>query len=104
MRVAALYDVHGNLPALEAVLAEVPDDAVILVGGDVAMGPLPSETLERLRESATACSGFAATPTASLRPARRAWRRRTRSTGRGSSCRTNRSSSSTGCPSDWSST
>ena len=39
MRVAALYDVHGNLPALEAVLAEVPDDAVILVGGDVAMGP-----------------------------------------------------------------
>ena len=41
MRVAALYDVHGNLPALEAVLAEVPDDAVILVGGDVAMGPLP---------------------------------------------------------------
>ena len=49
MRVAALYDVHGNLPALEAVLAEVPDDAVILVGGDVAMGPLPSDTLERLR-------------------------------------------------------
>ena len=27
----------------------MPDDAVILVGGDVAMGPLPSETLERLR-------------------------------------------------------
>jgi len=49
MRVAALYDVHGNLPALEAVLAEVPDDAVILVGGDVAVGPLPSEALERLR-------------------------------------------------------
>ncbi len=49
MRVAALYDVHGNLPALEAVLAEIPDDAAIVVGGDVAMGPLPSETLERLR-------------------------------------------------------
>jgi putative phosphoesterase len=49
MRVAALYDVHGNLPALEAVLAEVPADALILVGGDVAMGPLPSDTLERLR-------------------------------------------------------
>jgi predicted phosphodiesterase len=31
------------------VLAEVPDDAAIVVGGDVAMGPLPSETLERLR-------------------------------------------------------
>ena len=49
MRVAALYDVHGNLPALEAVLAEVPDDATIVVGGDVAVGPFPSETLERLR-------------------------------------------------------
>jgi putative phosphoesterase len=49
LRVAALYDVHGNLPALEAVLAEVPDDATILVGGDVAAGPFPSETLERLR-------------------------------------------------------
>jgi predicted phosphodiesterase len=49
MRVAALYDVHGNLPALDAVLAEVPDDAEIVVGGDVAYGPYPSETLERLR-------------------------------------------------------
>jgi putative phosphoesterase len=47
--VAALYDVHGNLPALEAVLADVPGDAVILVGGDVTAGPLPAETLERLR-------------------------------------------------------
>ena len=28
MRVAALYDVHGNLPALEAVLAEVERDRV----------------------------------------------------------------------------
>lgn len=48
--VAALYDVHGNLAALEAVLAEVPDDASILVGGDVcAGGDRPGETLERLR-------------------------------------------------------
>jgi putative phosphoesterase len=47
-RVAALYDVHGNLPALDAVLAEVDAD-VILVGGDVAAGPWPAETLERLR-------------------------------------------------------
>jgi putative phosphoesterase len=50
MRVAALYDIHGNLPALEAVLAEIeeirPD--VILVGGDMALGPFPRETLERL--------------------------------------------------------
>jgi putative phosphoesterase len=50
MRVATLYDVHGNLPALEAVLAEIPDDATIVVGGDVVLGGThPSETLERLR-------------------------------------------------------
>jgi putative phosphoesterase len=48
--VATLYDIHGNLAALEAVLAEVPGDATIVVGGDVvAGGPHPSETLERLR-------------------------------------------------------
>jgi putative phosphoesterase len=47
-RVAALYDVHGNLPALDAVLAEVDAD-VVLVGGDVASGPWPAETLDRLR-------------------------------------------------------
>jgi predicted phosphodiesterase len=50
LRVATLYDVHGHLAALEAVLAEVPDDAAIVVGGDVAAGPFPSESLERLRE------------------------------------------------------
>jgi putative phosphoesterase len=49
VRVAALYDVHGNLPALDAVLADIPEDVPILVGGDVALGPWPSETLERLR-------------------------------------------------------
>ena len=48
--IAALYDIHGNLAALEAVLAEVPDEATILVGGDVvAGGPQAAETLERLR-------------------------------------------------------
>ncbi len=47
--VAALYDVHGNLPALEAVLAELDDVDAIVVGGDVAAGPWPSETVERLR-------------------------------------------------------
>jgi diadenosine tetraphosphatase ApaH/serine/threonine PP2A family protein phosphatase len=49
MVVAALYDVHGNLPALEAVLSEVDAD-VILSGGDLVLGPMPSECLERLRE------------------------------------------------------
>jgi predicted phosphodiesterase len=49
MTVAALYDVHGNVPALEAVLAEVPAESVIVVGGDVAAGPSPGGALERLR-------------------------------------------------------
>jgi putative phosphoesterase len=49
--VAALYDIHGNLAALEAVLAEVPDDATIVVGGDIcAGGEEPAATLARLRE------------------------------------------------------
>jgi putative phosphoesterase len=49
-RVATLYDLHGNLPALEAVLGEIPAEATIVVGGDVcAGGSHPSETLERLR-------------------------------------------------------
>jgi predicted phosphodiesterase len=48
--VAALYDVHGNMPALDAVLADsafARADAVV-VGGDVAAGPLPAEVLDRL--------------------------------------------------------
>jgi predicted phosphodiesterase len=51
VRVAALYDVHGNLPALEAVLAEVGAEGVdaIVVGGDVLWGPLQSECLAALR-------------------------------------------------------
>jgi putative phosphoesterase len=48
VRVAALYDVHGNLPALEAVLPEVDAD-LIVVGGDVIGGAFPAATLERLR-------------------------------------------------------
>jgi putative phosphoesterase len=50
MRVAALYDVHGNLPALEAALADVERSGAdtILVGGDVASGPFPAETLSLL--------------------------------------------------------
>ena len=49
MSTVTLYDVHGNLPALEAVLAEIPDDATIVVGGDIAAGPRPQETVDRLR-------------------------------------------------------
>ena len=50
MRVAALYDIHSNLPALDAVLAEVHQAGVdrIVVGGDVLPGPMPRETMARL--------------------------------------------------------
>lgn len=50
VRVAALYDIHGNLPALEAVLEEVRQARVdrIVVGGDVLPGPMPRETLSCL--------------------------------------------------------
>ena len=50
MRVAALYDIHGNLPALEAVLQDIRQANVdqIVVGGDVVPGPMPRETLRRL--------------------------------------------------------
>jgi putative phosphoesterase len=53
VRVAALYDVHGNLPALEAVLAEVEQLGVdeIVCGGDICAGPMPREVLELLQES-----------------------------------------------------
>jgi len=50
MKIAALYDIHGNLPALNAVISELdqvrPD--LIIVGGDMVAGPMPVQTLERL--------------------------------------------------------
>jgi len=51
MRIAALYDIHGNLPALEAVLADVDREGVdeVVFGGDLTWGPLPRETLELVR-------------------------------------------------------
>ena len=47
MRVAAIYDIHGNLPALRAVLDEIRAASadLIVVGGDVLPGPMPVETL-----------------------------------------------------------
>ena len=52
MRVAALYDIHGNLPALDAALAEVEAEGVdlILSGGDLLLGPQPVECLGRMQE------------------------------------------------------
>ncbi len=49
MRVAALYDVHGNVHALEAVLADCGDVDVVLFGGDIASGPFPRETVDLVR-------------------------------------------------------
>jgi diadenosine tetraphosphatase ApaH/serine/threonine PP2A family protein phosphatase len=47
---ALLYDVHGNLPALEAVLEDCPAERFLL-GGDYAVaGGWPRETVERLEE------------------------------------------------------
>jgi predicted phosphodiesterase len=50
MRVAAIYDIHGNLPALEVVLGEILRSDVdhIVVGGDVLPGPMPRECLDCL--------------------------------------------------------
>ncbi len=47
MRVAALFDIHANLPALEAVLEDIRVTGVdyVVVGGDVLPGPMPAETL-----------------------------------------------------------
>ena len=52
MRVAALYDVHGNLPALEAVLADgrCASADVIVSGGDLCAGPMPAESLELMQQ------------------------------------------------------
>lgn len=50
MRVAAVYDIHGNLAALDAVLADVDRERVdaVVVGGDAVSGPFPAEVFDRL--------------------------------------------------------
>src|SRR5438105_940428 len=50
MCVGAIYDIHSNLAALAAVLAEIDRENVdqIIVGGDVVPGPMPRETITRL--------------------------------------------------------
>jgi predicted phosphodiesterase len=51
VRVATLYDVEGNIPALEAVLAELEDvrPDVIVFGGDLFCGAQPVEVIDRVR-------------------------------------------------------
>ena len=48
---AAISDIHGNLPALEAVLAELEREGVdeLVCLGDVALGPQPAETVARVQ-------------------------------------------------------
>jgi hypothetical protein len=50
VRIAALYDIHANLPALDAVLAEIRRLNIdqVVIGGDVLPGPMPRETITRL--------------------------------------------------------
>jgi putative phosphoesterase len=50
VRIAALYDIHANLPALEAVLdeAETAEPDRIVIGGDAATGAMNAETLDAL--------------------------------------------------------
>ena len=88
MRIAALYDIHGNLPALEAVLQDVRNAEVdrIVVGGDVLPGPMPCETLACLLDldlpvqfihgngDREVLAQMAGTETAWYRAAQDAWR------------------------------
>jgi len=50
MRVAVLADIHGNLPALDAVFRDVDQQGadLIVLNGDIADGPMPAQTLDRL--------------------------------------------------------
>ncbi len=52
MRLAAIYDIHGNLPALQAVLDEIRKEGVdqVAVGGDVVPGPMPGDCLSVLQD------------------------------------------------------
>ncbi len=59
-RIAILADIHGNMPALEAVIQELADQAIdeVLVGGDlVGRGPEGSRVVKRVRELGWAAIG-----------------------------------------------
>jgi predicted phosphodiesterase len=57
VRVAVISDIHGNLPALEAVLDEIDREGVaeIVVAGDTAHGPWPAEVVDLLEERDARC-------------------------------------------------
>jgi putative phosphoesterase len=48
MKILALYDIHGNPEALEAVLADAPAPDAVVVGGDAVPGPFNRDVLDRL--------------------------------------------------------
>lgn len=51
MKVGLISDVHANLPALEAVLEDVPAvDTLVCVGDIVGYNPWPAECVETVRE------------------------------------------------------
>ena len=53
MRLAIISDIHGNLTALEAVIADLKTASPDLVvhGGDLVVGgPRPAEVIDRIRE------------------------------------------------------
>jgi predicted phosphodiesterase len=51
MRYVVISDIHGNFPALQAVLAHAqPFDAIMCLGDIVGYGPNPNECIERIRE------------------------------------------------------
>ena len=58
MRIALLADVHGNLPALEAVMEGIrrhKPDRIISLGDQVNLGPSPKEVLSLLRAENVEC-------------------------------------------------
>src|SRR5258708_6755064 len=65
MRVAVLADIHGNLPALEAVLCDIEAAGVdvIVLNGDIADGPMPRRPWTASKSWESELSGCAATPT-----------------------------------------
>jgi len=52
-RVVVLSDIHGNLAALEAVVARLPalkPDQVAILGDHALFGPQPSETIDLIQQ------------------------------------------------------
>lgn len=54
MRIGLISDVHGNLPALETVLSDMPDvDTIVCVGDVIGYNPWPAACVERVRDVAS---------------------------------------------------